>query len=109
MEITINLNEQQLERLKSGKKISVSLFCERTSDEQFKVGVYEHGTGKPKRPREQTLIRMEHGTIRKTRRTYKLVVCLPDILGEARCGQLMMIRGMEANDFMQNLSKMMNA
>ena len=108
MVVKINLNEQQLERLKSGKRISVSLFCERTSDEQFKVGIYEHGTGKPKRPREQTLIRMDHGSVRKTRRTYKLVVCIPDVLGEARCGQLMMTGGMEANDFMQNLSKMMN-
>lgn len=109
MNVTINLNEQQLERLKLGKRIPVSLFCERTSAEQFKLGIYEHGTGKRKRPREQTLIRMEHGSVRKTRRTYKLEVVLPDVLGEARCGRLMMAGAKEANVFMQNLSKMMNA
>ena len=109
MRIIINLNEQQLERLMSGKRIPGSLFAQRTSNEQFKVDFYEYGTGKAKRPREQTLMRMDHGTVRKTRRNYKLIVSLPDDLGEARCGQLMLKGGKEANDFMMNLSKMLNA
>ena len=109
MEAKIDLAEQQLERLMSGKRIVGSLFAQRTSNEQFMVGFSEHGTGRPKRPREQTLIRMDHGTVRKTRRNYKLIVSLPDVLGEARCGQLMLTGAEEANDFMQNLSKMLNA
>ena len=109
MRIILNLNEQQLERLMSGKRIPGSLFAQRTSNEQFKVDFYEYGTGKAKRPREQTLMRMDHGTVRKTRRNYKLIVSLPDDLGEARCGQLMLTGAAEANIFMQNLSKMLNA
>lgn len=105
----IKLSEQQLERLKAGKRIPGSLYIERTSEEQEVVGFYVHGSGsKPKRPREKTLMHMDHGTIRKTARNYKLIVSLPDNLGEERVGELMKNGGEEADNFMRHLSIMLN-
>ena len=108
MEINFKLTEQQLERLKSGKRIPGSLFLERISEEQYVVGFYVHGSGTPKHHREKTLMRMDHGTIRKSARNYKLIVSLPDNLGELRCGELMKVGGEEADNFMRHLSIMLN-
>lgn len=109
MTIQINLTEQQLERLKAGKRIPGSLFIERTSDEQEVIGFYVHGSDPtPKRPREKTLMHMDHGTIRKSARNYKLIVSLPDNLGEERVGELMKNGGEEADSFMRHLSIMLN-
>jgi hypothetical protein len=108
MEITIKISEQQLECLRSGKRIPGSLFMERTSDEQFKVGFYVYGSRLSKRRREQTLMRMEHGSIKKTARNYKLILSLPDVLGEVRCGELMRNGGVEADSFMRHLNFLLN-
>ena len=108
MKITIDISEQQLERLKSGKRIPGSLFMEWTSEEQNVVGFYVYGSGTPKHRPEQTLMRMDHGAIRKTARNYKLIVSLPDDLGEIRCGELMKLVGEEADKFMRHLSVLLN-
>ena len=108
MEIIIKLNEQQLECLRSGKRIPGSLYMDRTSNEQDVVGFYVHGSGTHKKRREQTLMRMDHGTIRKSARNYKLIVSLPDDLGELRCGELMKVGGEEADNFMRHLSILLN-
>lgn len=42
MEMIINLNEQQLECLKSGKSIPGSLHIERTSNEQIEIGFNQY-------------------------------------------------------------------
>ena len=108
MNIEINLTEQQLERLKSGKRIPGSLYLDRTSNEHDIVGFYVHGSGTSKHHREKTLMRMDHGTIRKSARNYKLIVSLPDNLGELRCGELMKVGGEEADNFMRHLSILLN-
>lgn len=108
MIISIEITEQQLEILKAGRKIPGLLFMEHTSEDQYEVGFYAYG-GRPSRHRrEQTLMRMEHGSIKKSARNYKLILSLPDVLGEVRCGELMRTGGEEADSFMRHVNILLN-
>jgi hypothetical protein len=105
---TIILDEQQLSRLRSGKRLTVSLFMEHNCDENESIGYYVHGSNPRKRPREQTLMRLDHGTIRKSARKYKLDIGFSDDLGELHVGELMEASGKEAHSFMQHLYNILN-
>ena len=108
MDTAIILSEQQLECLKSGKKIPGSLHIERTSDEQIVIGFNQYHRNGNNRQHAQQLLALEHGWIRKTPRRYKLCVSLPDNLGERRCGELMERESVEARSFMNALESVLN-
>ena len=102
----IILNEQQLSRLMSGKRIKCSLFMERTSDGQLTVGVHEYQQSAGKHHAQQ-LHTLPHGWVRKTPRRYKLSISLPDRLGERRIGELMESESAEARSFMNSLESIL--
>lgn len=108
MEMIINLNEQQLECLKSGKSIPGSLHIERTSNEQIEIGFNQYYRSGSKRNHAQQLFTLPHGWIRKSPRRYRLCVSLPDSLGERRVGELMESESAEARSFMNALESVLN-
>lgn len=66
MKIVLSLTEQQLECLKSGKRIPGSLHIERTSDEQIVIGFNQYHRNGGNRPHAQQLLTLPHGWVRKS-------------------------------------------
>ncbi len=108
MKIVLSLTEQQLECLKSGKRIPGSLHMECTSDEQITIGFNQYHRNGDNQQRVQQLLTLPHGWVRKSPRRYRLCVSLPDSLGERRVGELMESESVEARSFMNALESVLN-
>lgn len=108
MKLPLVLTEQLLQILLTGKKIKGSIHAERVGNEVVIVfrPYRRNSTG---RRRDQTLLTLPHGSIRKSPRRYKLYISLPDCLGERRCGELMKCETAEAKSFMDALESVLNA
>ena len=107
MEISVSLTEQQLERLKSGKRIPGSVRAEQV-DNEVVIAFHEYQRNGGNHRPAQTLLALPHGSVRKTPRRYRLSISLPDNLGERRCGELMERESVEARSFMNNLESILN-
>lgn len=103
----INLSEQLLRTLMTGKRVPGSIYAERVGNE-IVIGFYQYQRNRTIRRPSQTLLTLPHGSVRKTARRYKLCVSLPDHLGERRCGELMAAESMEARSFMNCLESVLN-
>jgi hypothetical protein len=107
MRLSINLSEQLLRTLMTGKRVPGSIRAERVGNE-IVIGFYQYQRNRAKRRQPQTLLALPHGWVRKTPRRYRLSISLPDHLGERRCGELMANESMEARSFMNCLESVLN-
>lgn len=97
-----------LQILLAGKTIQGSIHGERVANEVV-IGFRPYRRNSTGRRRDQTLLTLPHGSIRKSPRRYKLLLSLPDTLGERRCGELMKCETEEAKSFMDALESVLNA
>jgi hypothetical protein len=108
MRLPLLLSEQMLQILLTGKTIQGSIHAERVGNEVV-IGFRPYRRNSTGSRRDQTLLTLPHGSIRKSRRRYKLFISVPDTLGERRCGELMKCESEEAKSFMDALESVLNA
>lgn len=107
MDMTIRLSEELLRALTAGRRLKGCIFLERR-DNEVVVCFYEYRQNSGKRRPPQTLLTLPHGTVRKTAKRYRLILSLPDALGERRIGDLMACETAEARGFMHALQEVLN-
>ena len=105
--MTINLSEQLLRILLTGKRVPGSVRAERVGNEVV-IAFHEYRRNGNYHRSAQTLLALPHGSVRKTPRRYRLSISLPDNLGERRCGELMERESVEARNFMNALESVLN-
>ena len=101
------LAEQLLNLLYEGKKIKGSLYAEQVGNELL-IGFRQYKRNGKKRRRDQMLLSLPHGWIRKSAKRYRLQLSIPDSLGECRVGDLMKCETEEARNFMNALESVLN-
>lgn len=107
MELVIVLTEQQLNCLKTGRRIQGSLFLERTSDGQIVIGFHQYCKKSARHRNDQTLLALPHGWIRKSAQRYKLHLSVPDNLGEYRVAELLEEENREGCTFLKAIGQIM--
>lgn len=108
MKVLIILTEQLLQTLLTGRRIQGCIFSQLVANEVV-IGFRPYRRNSTGRRRDQTLLTLPHGSIRKSQKRYKLFISVPDTLGERRCGELMKCESEEAKSFMDALESVLNA
>lgn len=108
MKIEIEISEACLTQLQAtNRRIEGSLGFEWTGDKkELTFHLYQHRNSPKHHP--QTLLRLPHGSLRKTPRRYQLRLSINDDLGEVRAGEEFERDSREARQFLKHLSDILN-